>query len=103
MDDIFILSFTGQGVHRFGDLLLDVCKSTGMRIVNNGLHNDAYVGSFICMIAYGENLVDYLLMSHENYNLIHDFIVLPFNEISNHAPLSFSFRTQVRTKQREKL
>ena len=34
-----------KGVNRFGDLLLDVCKSTDMRIVNGRLHNDAHVGS----------------------------------------------------------
>ena len=72
-------------------------------IVNGRLHNDAHVGSFTCMIANGTSLVDYLLTSHENYNLIQDFTVLPFNEFSNHAPLSFSFRTQVRgTNQRDK-
>ena len=92
-----------KGVNRFGDLLLDVCKYTDMRIVNGRLHNDAHVGSFTCMTANGESLVDYLLTSHENYNLIQDFTVLPFNEFSNHAPLSFSFRTQVRgTNQRDK-
>ena len=88
-------------VNRFGELLLDMCKSTDMRIVNGRLHNDAQVGSFTCMTANGESLVDYLLTSYENFNIIHDFKILPFNEFSNHAPLFFSIATQVYESQRE--
>ena len=64
-------------VNRFGELLLDMCKSTDMRIVNGRLHNDAHVGSFTCMTANGESLVDYLLTSYKNFNIIHDFKILP--------------------------
>ena len=72
-----------------------------MRIVNGRLHNDAQVGWFTCMTANGESLVDYLLTSYENINIIHDFKILPFNEFSNHAPLFFSIATQVYESQRE--
>ena len=88
-------------VNRFGELLLDVYKSTDVRIVNGRLHNDAQVGSFTCMIANGERLVDYLLTSYENFSIVHDFKFLPFNEFSIHAPLYFSIATQVFVSQRE--
>ena len=78
-----------------------MCKSTDMRIVNGRLHNDAQVGSFTCMTANGESLVDYLLTSYENFSSVLDFKILPFNEFSNHAPLYFSIATQVYVSQRE--
>ena len=78
-----------------------MCKSTDMRIVNGRLHNDAQVGSFTCMIVNGESLVDYLLTSYENFSIVHDFKILPFNEFSIHAPLYFSIVTQVFVSQRE--
>ena len=61
-----------------------------MRSVNWRLHNDAQVGSFTCMTANGESLVDYLLTSYENFSIVQDFKFLLFNEFSNHAPLYFS-------------
>ncbi|MCG8113230.1 MAG: endonuclease/exonuclease/phosphatase family protein, partial [Candidatus Thiodiazotropha taylori] len=73
-----------KGINRFGDLLLDLCKATGMCIVNGRLYGDVN-GSYTCMTANGESVVDYLLTAYSNFDWLSDFNILPFNEYSNHA------------------
>lgn len=80
-------------VNRFGDMLLDLCKASGMCIVNGRYNDDPNNGSYTCMTANGESVVDYLLTSFSNFKIISDFKVHTFNEHSNHTPLSFSIRT----------
>ena len=79
--------------NRFGDCLLDLCKSTNIRIVNGRLYHDKNVGKITCMTYNGMSTVDYLLTSQENFNQLSDFEVLDFNCFSNHAPITFSFKT----------
>ncbi|MEW8546197.1 MAG: endonuclease/exonuclease/phosphatase family protein, partial [Candidatus Thiodiazotropha sp.] len=79
-------------VNRFGDMLLDLCKASGMCIVNGRFIGDENNGSYTCMTANGESVVDYLLTSFSNFKMISDFKVHAFNEHSNHTPLSFSIR-----------
>ena len=78
-------------VNRFGDLLLDLCKASNLCIVNGRLYGDTN-GSYTCMTANGESVVDYLLTTFSNFGLLSDFQVLPFNEYSNHSPLTFTIR-----------
>ena len=53
-------SSMNKGSNRFGDSLLDICKSVNMRIVNGRLHNDKSVGRMTCYTHNGESVVDYV-------------------------------------------
>ena len=69
--------------NRFGDRLLEMCKATNICIVNGRLYGDANAGTYTCMTANGESLIDYLLTAYTNFNLLTDFKVLHFNECSD--------------------
>ena len=47
--------------NEFGHLLLDICKSTGIRIVNGRYFHDEGLGLFTCHTSNGHGVVDYLL------------------------------------------
>ena len=78
--------------NRFGDYLLDICKSTNLRIVNGRLNGDQ--GKWTCITHNGQSVVDYVITSCDTFSTLVDFQVHDFNEFSNNAPLSFSFKTQ---------
>ena len=77
--------------NNFGIKLLDLCKSTGMRVCNSRIGNDFNVGMYTYATSQGASVIDYLLANEINFPLIHNFTVHSFNEYSDHAPLSFSF------------
>ena len=75
-------TFNSHGVK-----LLDLCKSTCLRIVNGRVGNS-------CKHTFysnnGSSVIDYLLANEYSFSSISDFIVHDFNEFSDHAPLHFS-------------
>ena len=68
------------GSNRFGDHLLDLCKSSNFRVVNGRLYGDKDIGKFTCMTYNGESVVDYLVTSQVNFQDLADFYVHDFNE-----------------------
>ena len=70
--------------------LLDLCKSTSLRIANGRLGNDCPVGSFTYSSRNGCSVIDYLILSQPDFSCINDFHVCSFCEWSDHAPLTFS-------------
>lgn len=89
--DTFLPRSTQDGsTNRFGDSLLDLCKATNQRIVNGRWPGDR--GNFTCVTYNGASVVDYLLTSQNNFDLIANFAVKEFTTYSNHAPISFSFK-----------
>ena len=56
---------------------------------------DDKVGEYTFCSSRGVSVVDYLLLKHEDFNLIHDFCVHDFNEFSDHACLSFNIKTNI--------
>ena len=88
----FIRASADKTTNRFGDRLLEMCKATNICIVNGRLYGDANVGTYTCMTANGESLIDYLLTAYTNFNILTDFNVLHFNEYSNHSPLTFTIK-----------
>lgn len=44
----------------FGTMLLDMCKSLKLRIVNGRLHSDAKVGKSTCEMEMGGSVIDYM-------------------------------------------
>ena len=51
-----------------------MCKAVSLRIVNGRLCNDKSIGKVTCYTHNGESVVDYLLTSQANFNLISNLI-----------------------------
>jgi exonuclease III len=70
-----------------GIKLIDLCKSTSLRIANGRIFNTS---NYTFCSNNGCSVIDYLLMNERHFSLINDFTIDPFNEWSDHAPLRFS-------------
>jgi len=74
-------------INSHGLKLLDLCKSTCLRIANGRVGNS-------CKQTFysnnGTSVIDYLLANEYSFSSISDFTVHDFNEFSDHAPLHFS-------------
>ncbi|XP_053383523.1 uncharacterized protein LOC123541356 [Mercenaria mercenaria] len=79
--------------NRFGDYLLDICKSTNICIMNGRSGCNGDNGNFTCFTHNGESLIDYVLTSYGNFKLIRNFNVHNYTEYSNHSPISFEIIT----------
>ena len=79
-----------SGSNKYGDCLLDLCKATGLRIVNGRLFDNTH--RMTCFTANGESLIDYILTREQNFSSFENVTVHEYNEFSNHAPISFSLK-----------
>ena len=70
---------------RFGDSLLDLCKSVEFQIVNGRLFTDTH--KITCYTANGESVVDCVVTSLQYFEHFSDIRVPNFYEFSNHAPI----------------
>jgi len=72
--------------------LLDLCKMTGMRIVNGRYHSDADIGRYTCHTAMnGHSTVDYMLATTPHMDIVSNFVVEDMSGVSrDHCPLSFN-------------
>ena len=73
-----------------GVKLLDLCKSTCLRIVNGRLGNDHNIGTYTFVSQHGASVIDYLLTSDQHLSSIVRFSVDPISEWSDHVPLGYS-------------
>lgn len=71
----------------FGTMLLDMCKSLKLRIVNGRLHSDAKIGKFTCETELGSSVIDYMLTGEEYFQNVSDFCVGKHTPFSDHNPL----------------
>ena len=67
--------------------LLDLCKSTGVNVINKRLDEGQ---SFTYFSRIGSSVIDYMLMKPESFYYVNNFRILPFDEFSDHTPLQFS-------------
>jgi exonuclease III len=74
----------------FGLRLLDLCKSSGIRIVNGRVSHDCGVGSYTFASRIGASVIDYILAKECDFVYINSFMVHDFNEWSDHCPISMS-------------
>ena len=77
-------------VNVFGRNLLDMCKSTDMRIVNGRTLGDFY-GNLTFYNIVGSSTVDYVLVQNNILNFVANFSVLPFTYLSDHCPIKMVF------------
>mgnify|MGYP000052498370 CR=1 FL=1 len=77
-------------VNPAGEILLQLCKSSGLRILN-GRYADDQPGKFTCHKCNGTSVVDYFIAHHSLLSYISSFKVTEFQELySDHAPLTAS-------------
>ena len=74
----------------WGNCLLDLCKTSGIRIVNGRSGKDMGVGKFTCVTDKGESVVDYLIVEDDMFDVIKSFEVYDLTEFSDHVPVYFS-------------
>ena len=74
-----------------GHLLLDLCKQTGLRIMNGRVSKDKNIGKFTYVGHAGSSLVDYVICSQELFDNIDHFEVLDPNIMSDHCMINFTF------------
>ena len=77
-------------VNKYGRELLDLCKSSNMRIMN-GYFNDT-TEMYTCCMANGRSLIDYLICDTYCYKKLSTFRIDPLSSDSDHRPLVFSIQ-----------
>ncbi|VDI17082.1 Hypothetical predicted protein [Mytilus galloprovincialis] len=80
-----------QSTNEFGLKLLNLCRSTGLRILN-GRHKDGLANDYTFCGSRGMSVVDYLLAPYDFLHIIDQFIVCNFTSFSDHAPLHVRLR-----------
>ena len=75
-------------LNAYGRKLLQLCYDTDLTIANGRLGKDIQ-GKYTFCSSKGQSVNDYLLLNPKDYDLVYDFDVLDFTELSDHAPLSF--------------
>ena len=66
--------------------LLDLCKSTSLRIANGRLGSDNGIGTFTFASRTGCSVTDYVILGHGDFYCMNDFKIHPFCEWSDHTP-----------------
>ena len=78
-------------VNSAGEILLDVCISTGLRILNGRHGNDSNTGKFTCNTYRDSSVVDYVPTEPQLFSLISCFDVASPSMYADHCLLSFKF------------
>ena len=76
----------------YGRRLLDLCKSTDLLIANGRLGDDKDIGEFTCVTSRGRSVVDYLLLSLQNFDCVSHFSICDIDEHSDHSALYFCLK-----------
>ncbi|MCG7875034.1 MAG: reverse transcriptase domain-containing protein [Candidatus Thiodiazotropha endolucinida] len=71
-----------------GLLLLELCRQTGMRILNGRMGNDANVGNYTYVGSNGSSTIDYVLSSQDVFEFIQSFDVHGPNILTDHCCVS---------------
>ena len=88
-----------QTCNECGQDLLQFCKNTGMRIINDRLGDDADVGRLTCVKGNGRSVVDYVLCKSDMFFLVNSFDVDESNILSDHCVVSFSLDTSANIRE----
>ena len=75
--------------NNYGIMLLDLCKQTGLRILNGRFDKDKE-GNFTHVGSRGSSVVDYVIATQNLFNNISSFEVNAPNILSDHCSIKFS-------------
>ena len=76
-------------VNNNGLLLLDMCKQTGLRIMNGRVGGDTGIGRYTFVGSRGSSVVDYVIASQELFKFVKYFEVQEPNILSDHYSFNF--------------
>ena len=85
-------------VDSHGRKLIELCKSSNIRIVNGRLYEDKGIGGFTFCNSLGSSVIDNVLTNNNNFDCISCFKVERLNEWSDHAPVTFDLNICKRTQ-----
>merc|ERR1712101_95255 len=83
-------------INNYGNRLVNVCKRTGMLIVN-GRHECDALGEYTFINNNGKSTIDYLLTDNTSFTIIQNFKVESRIE-SCHMPLTFQLTAKSRDR-----
>lgn len=72
------------GTNDYGSKLVNLCKSSGLSIVN-GRHHEALDNDFTYSGPRGMSVIDYLLAKQDNFEKICKFIICNFTTCSSYS------------------
>ena len=75
-----------RDTNAYGRALLDLCKSTGLRILNGRFGKDANIGNFTCLTNNSSSVIDYFVAELDIFSCISDFEIQDRLE-SIHMPI----------------
>ena len=76
--------------NEYGTCLLEMCKASGLRILNGRLGEDKYTGKFTCVKGNGKSVVDYVLCKQDLFSMVSNFVIDEPNILSDHCTVRFS-------------
>ena len=89
-DTFFRRNSCDHKCNNFGMKLLDLCKTTGMRIANGRIGE---TDMFTFVTRQGASVIDYVLCCENELYNISNFEIKSLNEWSDHAPIIFSLNS----------
>ena len=89
-------------VNAQGRCLLDMCVSSGMRIVNGRHHGDRN-GEYTCHTPRGSSVVDYVVVSSGLFDTIESFCVDDLPLFTDHCPLRIDLNVKHNMRTKRKL
>ncbi|XP_052772033.1 uncharacterized protein LOC128211362 isoform X1 [Mya arenaria] len=89
-DEYMHRSNLDKTVNEYGNMMLDFCKMSGLRILNGRIGLDANIGKYTLVNAAGCSTIDLVLCSKKMFCCVKSFNVLDPNILSDHCVVSFS-------------
>ena len=90
IDDFYDRFSQDKQTNANGYLFLDMCKETGLRILNGRVGDDSGVGKFTFIGHKGSSVIDYVLASENIFHLFNKFTVHDANILSDHCLIQTS-------------
>jgi hypothetical protein len=82
-----------KGINEHGKKLIELCKASGLRMLNGRVFKDKNIGKYTRVETTGCSVVDYVVCDAHASNCIVDFEVGPKMPESDHCPLIFALQS----------
>jgi hypothetical protein len=84
-------------INKYGKKLIELCKATGVRILNGRSLGDQN-GNFTRIGTTGSSVIDYALCDSKGFDIIENFVVHNIMPESDHCPILLSIKGTFNTK-----